>query len=253
MRRIIDANCNVGVSVYGFEQSPAALLKSMNKHGIDMAVVVPFTPGDFNYERANNHVATVVKKKRDRLIGFARVDPRHGKKAVREVNRAAVKLKLQGLKLDPFEQAFSITSEFLDPIMERCSRLGLPVLVESGYPALSLPVQVGELADRHPNTKILMAHGGQLGVSGLGIPDALDVVKDSPNVYVESSGIPETGTECLVERIVRSVGAKRVIFGTNSPMNCPAVEISRILAVNISDSEKDAIFAGSIGQLIEVE
>jgi hypothetical protein len=253
MRTIIDANCNIGASVYGPKQTPDMLLKSMNKYGIKKSVIIPFTPSDFNYEKANNYAASAVRKRPDRFVGFARIDPRHGKRAIREVDRAVKRKKLQGVKLDPFEQGFQITSEIVDPILDKCSRLDIPVLVEAGYPALSLPIQIGEIADMHPDLAIIMAHGGQLAMSGIGIADALDVIKDTKNVYIETSGVPETGAECLVERAVKCVGAERVIFGTNSPMNDPVVEMSRVEVVNISDSEKDTIFAKSIGHLLEIE
>jgi len=253
MRTIIDANCNIGVSVYGPKHMPDTIMKSMEEYGFKKSLVIPFTPCDFNFENANTFVSNVTKDNSDRFIGFARVDPRYGKRATEEVARAIERLELHGLKLDPFEQGFQITSEIVDPVLEKCSQLRIPVLIEAGYPALSLPVQIGVVADMYPDLTIIMAHGGQLGMSGIGIADAVEVIEDTSNVFIETSGIPETGAECLIERVVKSVGAERVIFGTNSPITHPKVEISRIEVANISNLEKDKIFGRNIGRILGIE
>ena len=50
---ILDANANLGESLYGPRQTVDELLRRMDAHGIDRAVVSPLTPRDLDLGRAN--------------------------------------------------------------------------------------------------------------------------------------------------------------------------------------------------------
>jgi predicted TIM-barrel fold metal-dependent hydrolase len=140
--------------------------------------------------------------------------------------------------VDPFEQGFVVNSNLVFDVFAACAEAGLPLLVVAGYPALSSPIQVGDLAERLPALRVLMAHGGQLAMHGLGIMDCLAVVQTIANVWVESSGIPETGTESLIEHVVLDVSADRVVFGSNAPINDPGMEIERIRVAAVPEAAK---------------
>jgi predicted TIM-barrel fold metal-dependent hydrolase len=86
---------------------------------------------------------------------------------------------------------------------------------------------------------------------GLGILDCLLVVKEVPNVFVETSGIPETGTESLIERIVLDVSAERVVFGTNSPINHPEMELERVHVAAVPDAARAQILGPNLARLLE--
>ncbi len=117
---------------------------------------------------------------------------------------------LRGVKVDPFEQGFQINSDLTLDVFAACADMRLPVLVVAGFPMASSPIQVGDLAVRLPSLTVVMLHGGQLAMHGLGIMDCLNVMRAVPNVFVETSGIPETGTESLIEHVVLEVSPERV-------------------------------------------
>ena len=126
----------------------------------------------------------------------------------------------------------------------------MPVLIVAGYPVVSSPIQIGDLAERLPELKILIAHGGQLAMHGLGIFDCLEVVKSTANVYVETSGIPETGTESLIERVVLEASADRVVFGTNMPINDAHMELERIEVAMIPQQAKLQILGANLARIL---
>ena len=245
---IIDAHANLGRSLYGPQQTIGDLLARMDTHGIDRAVVSPFTAVDLDFRHGNHEIAKTVAANQ-RLLGFARIDPRFGSASIAELG-ACQREGLCGVKVDPFEQAFHINSALVREFFVACAAAGMPILVVAGHPNVSSPIQIGDLAEQVPTLDILMAHGGQLAMHGLGILDCLSVVNDVPNVYVESSGIPETGTESLIEHIVCDVSPTRVVFGTNTPINHPEMEIERVVVANIADSAKEQIFGANIARIL---
>jgi len=247
---IIDANASVGESLYGANLSVRDLLRQMEAHGIDAAVVSAFTPPDLDFRRANHSIAQAISKNR-RLHGFARIDPRRRESALAELESCRSE-GLCGVKVDPFEQGFQINSDLVFPFFEACAAVDMPVLVVAGYPVVSSPIQIGDLAERLPELTIVISHGGQRAMHGLGIFDCLMVVKSSRNVYIETSAIPETGTEGLIERAVLEVSADRVVFGTNTPTNHPWMEITRIETARIPESAKSKIMGVNVKKILGV-
>jgi predicted TIM-barrel fold metal-dependent hydrolase len=245
---IIDANANVGRSLYGPELTVEEVVRRIEASGIDRAVVSPFTPPDLDFRRANHAVAAAMEADW-RLIGFARIDPRLGEVSLRELETCRSD-GLRGVKVDPFEQAFQINSNLVFDFFEACGVAQMPVLVVAGYPVVSTPIQIGDLAERLPELTLLIAHGGQLAMHGLGIFDCLNVVQSNPNVYVESSGIPETGTESLIERAVLEASAERVVFGTNMPINHPQMELERIRVAAISETARQQILGSNMAKIL---
>ena len=71
-----------------------------------------------------------------------------------------VKLGFKAIKLQPLRHAYCADSEIVDPILDKAEEYGIPVCIHSGHPPYSLPWQIGLLAERHPNCKVLMIHMG---------------------------------------------------------------------------------------------
>ncbi len=247
---IIDANASVGKSLYGPQLGVRELIERMNAAEINRAVVSPFTPPDLDLRRANRAVAEAAAADQ-RLIGFARIDPRLGAASLAELD-ACRHDGLRGVKVDPFEQAFQINSNLVFDFFKACEARAMPVLVVAGYPVLSSPIQIGDLAERLPELTIFIAHGGQLAMHGLGIFDCLTVVQSNTNVYVETSGIPETGTESLIERTVLETSPGRVVFGTNMPINHPQMEIERIRVAAIPEQAKQSILGINLARILRL-
>lgn len=80
--------------------------------------------------------------------------------------------------------------------------------------------------------------------------DCLNVVQSNANVYVESSGIPETGTESLIERAVLETSAERVVFGTNMPINHPQMELERIRVAAIPETARQQILGSNMAKIL---
>ncbi len=250
--RIIDSHCHLGESVYGRKSTPENLIKLMDKNHVQKAVVFPFTPPDLDFRRANDYISKAVSKYPNRFIGFGRVDPRQVSTAVAEVERIVTKLRLKGLKVHPFEQAFRINSDHVRPVFKKCSSLGIPVFTSAGAPAVSTPSQVGDLASELPDLAIIAAHCGQLDGSGMGEFYALAALRENPNLYVETSGFPETRLDGFWEMVIKAVGAKRLVFGSDSPEMNLAVEIMRVTATDMTKSQQAQVLGGNLAKILDL-
>jgi uncharacterized protein len=219
----IDAFTFVGESLFGYTQSAPELLARLDAADVERAIVCPVRPRGYHLGPANDLVAAAVARE-PRLVGLARVDPNLGDDALVELERA-LHLGLRGLFLHPWEENFRINAPYLDPLMQTCAARQVPVVIATGYPWVSEAAQVGDLARRFPNVTILMTHGGQINISGLGQADALEVLRRHANVCIETSGVYR---QDFLEDVARDIGPQRVLFGSCSPRMDIRLEIERV-------------------------
>jgi predicted TIM-barrel fold metal-dependent hydrolase len=245
---IIDVFTLLGESIQGYSQSEEALLSLMDEAGVDRAVICPVKPRGYHLGPANDRVAAAAQRS-DRLIGFARVDPRLGDEAVRELDRAVAELGLRGLFLHPWEETFRINSPLVDPVVARAAELGLPLLVATGYPWLSEAPQVGDLARRFPSLQIIMSHGGQINISGLGQFDAWLVLQQHPNVCIETSGVYR---QDFIEEAAQAFGPERVLFGSSTPRMDMRLEVERVRWAKLPDEARALMLGGNAARILHL-
>lgn len=235
---LIDAHAHLGQSLFGNSQSVDELLASMDENGIVQAAVMPLKPRGYHLGPENDRIAAAVRAYPDRLLGLARVDPRQGDAALRELRRCLEDLELVGLYLHPFEEQFVANDEMVFPLMEELQARGLPLLLAGGYPGFSHPSQIGDLARQFPEVTIIATHGGQLNISGLLLADAGRMLRMSPNVVMETSGIYR---EDFIEDTVAELGPERVLFGSNAPYLDQGFEAARVRLAHLDAAAKTAM------------
>jgi predicted TIM-barrel fold metal-dependent hydrolase len=238
----IDAFAYLGQSLFGDGQTPAELLARLDAADIDQAVVCPVKPRGYHLGPANDLVAEAAARE-PRLVGLCRVDPNLGDAAVAELGRGVQTLGLHGLFLHPWEELFRVNAPSLvDPLLARCAELDIPVLIAAGYPWVSEAAQIGDLARRFPSVPLVMTHGGQINISGLGQADAMHVLRKHANVSIETSGVYR---QDFLEDVVAELGAERVLFGSNSPRMDPRMEVQRVRWATVSEVDKGLILDGN--------
>lgn len=163
-----------------------------------------------------------------RIIGCIYVDPA-ANDAIDIMERYA-SAGFSAVKLNPLRHAFCADSEEVDPVMEKAGELGLPVCIHSGHPPYSLPWQIGLLAERHPDVKILMIHMGH--GHGVYIDAALKMARRYENIYLEMSGMPMPSK---ILEAYETVGKDRIMFGTDAPFHYPGTELSKVTASGVDD------------------
>jgi predicted TIM-barrel fold metal-dependent hydrolase len=217
------------------------LLEALDAAGVERAVVCPPRARGHGYDVENDRVAELAGAHPERLVGFARVDPL-APGAAAELERA-LGLGLRVLYLHPWEDAFAITDAAVDPLLGEA-----PVIVATGYPWVSEGLQVGELARRHPQTRVVATNGAQLNVSGLGQRDALLALEASPNLLIQTTGVYR---EDFLEGVVARFGPERVLFASGWPRFDPRLERLRVeWAPGLDGDSKGAILHRNAARLL---
>ncbi len=143
----------------------------------------------------------------------------------------------KAIKLQPLRHAYCADSEIVDPILDRAEKLQIPVCIHSGHPPYSLPWQIGLLAERHPNCKVLMIHMGH--GHGVYIDAALKMARKYSNIYLEMSGMP---MHTKIKEAYDTVGHNRILFGTDGPFHHPSVEIQKVKVSGVDQAGLERIF-----------
>lgn len=242
---IVDANV-----VYGFDRlqrrdmTPEAILKIMDKHSIDKAIITSNKCMYFDFREGNEDTAKLVSRYPDRFIGFLSFHVARYIGVVEEVERAVHQLGLRGIRLFNTEITFGqgwssgLKSLVLAEVMKRANELKLPVFIEPGY----LFYEIKAFAEKYRNIKVI--------ASGAGYPnmgEAILAAKITPNLYLDITGLEAA---CGVDFLVESLGVKKIIFGTGMPMNVPSIQIEMVRHASISAEEKNYIFCKNIQQII---
>ena len=124
------------------------------------------------------------------------------------------------------------------------------MLVATGYPWVSEAAQVGDLARRHPDVTLVMTHGGQINISGLGQMDAFEVLRRNPNVCMETSGVYR---QDFILDVVNQLGAQRVLFGSNSPRMDMRLEVERVRRADVSETARALMLEGNARRVFRLD
>jgi len=216
----------------------------MDRLKIDKTVIFTIEGLIRDFTRCNDEIAEAVSKYPDRLIGFATVNPWLGDEAVQELERAVGKLGLKGLKLHPYMQGFPAADSMLFPIMEKATKLQIPVLFHSGTPPWSEPLQVAALAERFPDVPVILGHFGQ-NMYG----DTIRALKMVKNLYGETSA---NHFVYAIEKAIREVGAHRILYGSDMPWLEPEPQLIKIKILKITDEERELVLGNNMARILRI-
>lgn len=179
---------------------------------------------------SNDEIADLVSRSEGRLIGFASVDPRKGKAAVRELVRAH-QLGLRGLKVQPITQEFWLDDPRLRSLWGTCQELGLPVLVHTGTTGIGagspggrgLHLKYGrpipaldDVAAEFPKLQFIAAHFGWPWYLEL-----LAIARHKANISIDLSGWAPKYIPKEVIQYCNSLIPDQFLFGSDFPLLSP--------------------------------
>lgn len=240
---VIDAHVRLGDG-RDASLSAAALLATMDRLGIDRALISPQERClAVDHREGNAFVAAAARASGGRLLPYAVASPWRGRRALDELAHAAEEGAV-ALALDPAVQGFDLLDGQADPLVEAAAARGWPVYVRTGTPAFALPLQLAELAVRHPQARFIM---GKSGATDFWI-DARPALEHAPNLYADTSHGP--WDVVLSALAAEPVGAGRLVFSTDQPTTDPAIERARLDEWPLADEARAAILGATLSQLL---
>ena len=259
-----------------------------------MEVAAEALPAWSTIDRArlfNDELARLVGRHPERFFGLGSVDPFDGEAAARELERMTRDLGLVGALVAPSDGRRYLDDPTAAPLLAASARLGAPLFV---HPSRDLPagdhyadfvmaLMIGRPAqtsvcatrliltgtlDRHPDLQLLLAHGagvlpyvaGRLDATwqdyrGEGRWRGVDVLTQPPSTYLRRfHADSNTWSTPALTLLVDTLGADRVVFGTDQPPVWYPLDrsLATLAALPLSAADADAVRAGNAARLFRL-
>ena len=103
------------------------------------------------------------------------------------------------------------------------------------------------LASEYPEATFIMAHAGGEIVT---VERAVDIINRRENIYADIA-VSES-REGNVEWLVREIGSKKLLFGSDMPTMDPRGTFTRLAMAEISEDEKRDVFGLNMQKILKI-
>ncbi|MCX5405571.1 amidohydrolase family protein [Streptomyces sp. NBC_00335] len=232
-RRVLDFH----VRLAPVPRAPDRLLATMDECGIGRAVVcaggtMPLAQlsrflvegGHIESDADNDAVLRACEASDGRLIPFffanPHRDPEHYRKAAPD---------FRGMEISPAVHGVALTDPRTAGLVEAARDFGHSVYTVCLERDGSRVADLVSLALRYPEVTFVLGH------AGIGNIDlyAVELIAPLPNVLLETSG----GYTCVARAAVEQLGADRVLFGSEAPLQHPEVELTKLRHLGLGDED----------------
>ncbi len=239
--RAIDCHCHAGhgdglTGPWDTNAPLDAYLRRASQAGIGKTVL--FAAFHSDYFKANLEVARIVSRQPRRFAGFIFMHgDRDRHRAMKMVSYFVRRHGFRGIKVHRRDARIS------REICEAARAFGLPVL----YDVFGEVEAAHLLAAEYPDVNFIIPHLGSFGDDWSAQIAFIDSLARYPNIYTDTSGVRRFD---LLERAVRTAGARKILFGSDGPWLHPGLELAKVLALGLSPADRDAILRGNLLRLI---
>jgi hypothetical protein len=244
---MIDFHTYLGRDAYGDHvQTADDLIASMDDCGIDRAVVAPLqdTPGPD--PRAHQTLWEAVQRFPERLVPFARVDPRYGDRALEALSFAVDELGFCGVLFNPAMTCSLPYHPQVLPLMGHAAERDVPVLIPAGDAYRGLPEQIALLAEQLPSLTLIIGH---MGTAAHALR-AIALAARHANLYLETS---LQQSPYRVPVAVNQAGAERVLFGSAAPYGHPYPEWLKVKVAGLPPDVEALVLGGNARRLLGLD
>lgn len=203
---------------------------------VDKSLVLGFKSRYLGSHISNESVASYVAAHRERLVGFAGIDPSEPKEALADIEEAAQRFSMAGLAIAPAAQNFHPTDSRAMKVYAEAERRKLPILVHTGVHITAAtrleyaqPVLLDEVAREFPALRIIIAHMGYPWVH-----ETIALLAKHPSVYSEISWLlhqPWQAYQALLSAHQYGVMDK-LLFGSGFPAAWASHCIEDLYSIN---------------------
>jgi uncharacterized protein len=245
--QIVDAHTHLGLDEDGRSLTLQQLLALLDAAGARRACVFPLHDPDRHpaYRAPNDRVLADARESDGRLVPFCRLDPAEGPLAESERCLAA---GARGIKLHPRAQDFVFDGRDMDGVFALAESSRVPILIHAGRGLPPLAEGLVDLALRHPQAVLILAHGA---ICDQGILTSR--LADHPGVLYDISCFFPLD---VIELFAR-VPAERIVFASDPPYGMPATSLYLALRVarqaGLDETATRAMLGGTMAALLDGE
>jgi predicted TIM-barrel fold metal-dependent hydrolase len=113
---------------------------------------------------------------------------------------------------------------------------------------LSTPERFEDYVKEFPGVRLVLGHAGG---RGNGREQAIRMIKEHPNVYLDFAG--DIFCYKLIEKLVQSVPVERILFGSDFPWLDPRANLSRVLLAEATPYTKIKILRDNAIRVYQLE
>ena len=239
-----------GVSGRTPDERMFQLIQFADRMGIDrlcvyMGMKWTFDPTPEDFRKQNDEVLQALSHWHHRAFGFVYLNPKYVKESLDEFNRCVRDGPMVGVKL---WVAVHCNDKNLDPIIERAAEMKAVIFQHTWFnplhakPGESTPLDMAELAARHPTVPLICGHTGGDWEQGV------RAVRAHKNVSVDlAGGDPTAG---ITEMAVRELGVERVIYGSDAGGRSFASQLGKVFGAQIPEREKKLILGENLRRMM---
>jgi uncharacterized protein len=232
------------------EERMAGLLEAADRVGVSklcvyMGMSWSYDPSPDDLRKQNDEVLQALQHWSDRCFGFVYLSPKHVQASLDELERCVAKGPMVGVKLWVAEHC---NAESVDAIVKRATELKAVIFqhtwikITGNLPGESTPMDLAELAARHPVAKLICGHTGGDWEQGI------RAIRTSPNVCVDlGGGDPVSG---FVEMALRELGPERIIYGSDVGGRSYSSQLGKVFGTAMSNDVRRLILAGNLKRLL---
>jgi uncharacterized protein len=237
---VLDAHTHLGLDEDGRSLALGELLGQLDEAGAQRACVFPLHDPERHpaYRVPNDRVLAWASESDGRLIPFCRLDPFDGPVAEAERCLAA---GARGIKLHPRAQEFAFDGKELEGIFAIAEQAGVPILIHAGRGLPPIAQGLAELALRHPEVVLILAHGA---ICDQGILTSM--LTSHPGVLYDISCFFALD---VVELLAR-VPIERIVFASDPPYGRPQSALYMALRVAAHAGLDESATRGLLGETV---
>ena len=208
---------------------------------------------------SSEEVALGAARNNDVLIPFGSVDPLRGDAAIEHARRLHGDFGVRGFKFHPSVQSFLPSDPQFSGLFTVLEELGLPLVFHTGQTGIgagmpggfgirlspSNPMHLDDLAARHPELKIIMAHPS--------VPwqdEAIAIATHKANVWIDLSGWSPKYFEPKLVQAARTYLQDKVLFGSDYPAITPERWMRDYKELNLPAEVTEKIVKSNAAQLL---
>ncbi len=229
---IIDSHSHWGPSItLGMDVTTRELLRQREESGIQYVVIIPFPSTAIESNDINVRLLDESKKVKNFIpYHYIREDfDREDFEPIPEVYYGGKWHWMRGWQ-DSASNYRVLEDKALPELIEKLKKIDKPIIFEE---ELSFTERFVEMCD---GLKLIIPHLGILGGNPL---DFLKSFKSNESIYFDTA----LGQKDTILKFVQTIGAERVLFGSDVPFSYMSSELSKVLTLPIPDEEKEMLLS----------
>ena len=227
------------------------VLGNMELEGIDYTIMANFAPAKIIHN--NNIWSLEVGSRNAGLIPLVSFHP-DMEGCMEVMLKSYIKDGAKGIKFHPMAQGFDPKDERLDGLYNLCNEISMPIVFHCGRVSNARTNEYSDInmiepvVHKYKNIPFVLTH-----MADGCVDDVITLSQKYGNVFFDTSIVitgyspirsvnePSWLDDNMVVEVINTIGAHRLIFGSDYPWGSPGPDLKRFLKMKLSEEQKKFI------------